>query len=90
MQVIFSLNQEQLTRAQQQVAHAEELFGDNGRTIEENAANGVLYCGNLMGFHHSTHENSYLSLDPTARTMSYEGAEEAFHYFQETINLILG
>ena len=90
MQVIFSLNQNQMVRAQQQVAHVEELFGDNGQTIEENAANGVLYHGNLMGFHQSTHEGTYLTFDREACTMTYEGPEEYYPSFQDTINLILG
>ena len=90
MQVIFSLNQNQMVRAQQQVAHAEELFGDNGQTIEENAANGVLYHGTLMGFHQSTHEGTYLTFDREACTMTYEGPEEYYPSFQDTINLILG
>ena len=90
MQVIFSLSQEQVARAQQQIIHTEEFFGDNGLTLEENAANGVLYHGNLMGFHQSTHEDAYLTFDREACTMSYEGPEEFYPSFQDTINLILG
>ena len=90
MQVIFSLSQEQVARAQQQIIHTEEFFGDNGLTLEENAANGVLYHGTLMGFHQSTHECTYLTFDREACTMTYEGPEEYYPSFQDTINLILG
>ena len=90
MQAIFTLNQEQAMRAQQQILHAEENFGDNGLTVGENAANGILYHGNLMGFQHSTHEGAYLTYDREANTVTYEGPEEFYTSFTDTINLILG